>query len=160
MRLALSAFRFSARNPQLSTFDISPRLAACGHNECERKPILPHPPNVNCDMKLYSTLLGGIGILTKSCASPQVFFGSRRVAACPENFRRHYQRFEAFWTPRPTFNLENAVEPTQRRKGAETQGFRLLDTFTRWVNRLKPVFPLPISPSPRPLRPCLLASLR
>ena len=31
-------------------------------------------------MKLYSILLGWIGILTKSCVSPQVFYGSRRLA--------------------------------------------------------------------------------
>ena len=30
-------------------------------------------------------------------------------------------------------NLERAVEPTRRRKGAETQGFRLLGAITRWV---------------------------
>ena len=31
-------------------------------------------------MKLYSILLGWIGILTKPCVSPQVFYGSRRLA--------------------------------------------------------------------------------
>ena len=31
-------------------------------------------------MKLYSTVLGGIGILTKPCVSPQVFHGSMRLA--------------------------------------------------------------------------------
>ena len=51
--------------------------------------------------------------------------------------------------------LKNAVESTQRRKGAKTQGFRLSGTFTRWVSKLKPVFP-----SPCPLRLCLLAPLR
>ena len=49
------------------------------------------------------------------------------------------------------------VEPTQGRKGAKTQGFRLVGTFTRWVSEFKPVFP---SPSPCPLRLRLLASLR
>ena len=38
-------------------------------------------------------------------------------------------------------NPKNAVEPTQRRKGAETQGFRLLSTITRWVNPLNLSFP-------------------
>jgi hypothetical protein len=38
------------------------------------------PRSVNRDMKLYSILLGWIGILTKSCVSPQVFYGSRRLA--------------------------------------------------------------------------------
>ncbi len=33
-------------------------------------------------MKLYSILLGWIGILSKSCVSPQVFYGSRRLAGC------------------------------------------------------------------------------
>jgi hypothetical protein len=33
-------------------------------------------------MKLYSILLGWIGILTKSCVSPQVFHGSMRLAGC------------------------------------------------------------------------------
>jgi hypothetical protein len=53
------------------------------------------------------------------------------------------------------FNLKNASEPTQRRKGAKTQGFRRVGTFTRLVSKFKPVFP---SPSPCPLRLCLLAS--
>ena len=53
------------------------------------------------------------------------------------------------------FNLKNACEPTQRRKGAKTQGFRRVGTFTRWVSKLKPVF---LSPSPCPLGLCLLAS--
>jgi hypothetical protein len=44
------------------------------------KPILPHPRSVNRDMKLYSRLLGGIGIPTKSCVSPQVFYGGMRQA--------------------------------------------------------------------------------
>jgi hypothetical protein len=39
-----------------------------------------YPRSVNRDMKLYSILLGWIGILTKSCVSPQVFYGSRRLA--------------------------------------------------------------------------------
>ena len=33
-------------------------------------------------------------------------------------------------------NLENAVEPTQRRKGAKTQVIRLLDTTTYRVSHL------------------------
>ena len=32
---------------------------------------------VNRDRKLFSTRLGGIGILTRSCVSSQVFHGSR-----------------------------------------------------------------------------------
>ena len=55
------------------------------------------------------------------------------------------------------FNLKNAVESTQRRKGAKTQGFSLAGVFTCWVNQVKPVFP---SPSPCLLRLCFLASLR
>ena len=55
------------------------------------------------------------------------------------------------------FNLKNACESTQRRKGAKKQGFRRVGTFTRWVSEFKPAFP---SPSPCPLRLCLLASLR
>jgi hypothetical protein len=47
------------------------------------------------------------------------------------------------------FNLKNACESTQRRKGAKKQGFRRVGTFTRWVSEFKPVFP---SPSPCPLR--------
>src|SRR6266446_4114608 len=39
-----------------------------------------HPRSVNRDTKLYSRLLGWIGILTKSCVSPQVFYGSKRLA--------------------------------------------------------------------------------
>ena len=52
---------------------------------------------------------------------------------------------------------KDAVEPTQRRKGAKTQGFHLLGTFTRQVSNFRPVFP---SPFPCLLRLCLLASLR
>ena len=46
------------------------------------------------------------------------------------------------------------VEPTQSRKGAETQRFRLLSTITRWVNHLDLSFPchLPVL--------CVLASRR
>ena len=33
------------------------------------------------------------------------------------------------------FNLKNAVESTQRRKGAKTQGFSLAGAFTCWVDR-------------------------
>ena len=33
------------------------------------------------------------------------------------------------------------VEPMQRRKGTETQGFRLLGTITRWVSHVNPCFP-------------------
>ena len=33
-----------------------------------------------------------------------------------------------------SFNLKKAVEPTQRRKGAETQGFRLVGAITHWVS--------------------------
>src|ERR1035441_6377223 len=35
------------------------------------------------------------------------------------------------------------VEPTQSRKGAETQRFRLLSIITRWVNHLNLSFPCP-----------------
>ena len=38
------------------------------------------PPSVNCDMKLSSSLPGGIKNLTESCVSPQAFYGSRRRA--------------------------------------------------------------------------------
>ena len=48
------------------------------------KPILPHPRSAHCDMKLYSILLGWIGILTKSCVSPQVFHGGMRLTGSPE----------------------------------------------------------------------------
>src|ERR1035441_5770510 len=51
--------------------------------------------------------------------------------------------------------LKNAVESTQRRKGAKTQGFRFPGTFTRWVSKFEPVFP---SQSPCPH--CVFASLR
>src|ERR1035437_2909172 len=46
------------------------------------------------------------------------------------------------------------VEPTQSRKGGETQRFRLVSTITRWVNHLNLCFPchLPV--------PCVLASWR
>ena len=41
------------------------------------------PPSVirivSCDMKLQSVLLGWTRVLTKSCVSPQVFHGSRRL---------------------------------------------------------------------------------
>jgi hypothetical protein len=37
-------------------------------------------------MKLHSILLGGIGILTKSCVSPQVFHGGLRLAGSPGKF--------------------------------------------------------------------------
>jgi hypothetical protein len=38
---------------------------------------------------------------------------------------------EGVWPKSPArLNLKNAAEPTQRRKGAKTQGFRLLGTFT------------------------------
>jgi hypothetical protein len=45
--------------------------------------------------------------------------------------------------------LKTALGPTQRRKGAKTQGFRLLGTIARWASH----FP---SSSSCPLRPCLL----
>ena len=35
------------------------------------------------------------------------------------------------------FNLKGASEPTQRRKGAKTQGFRRVGTFTRWVSKFR-----------------------
>ena len=38
--------------------------------------------------------------------------------------------------------LKNAVEPTQRRKGAETQGFRLVvGAITHWVSYANLFFP-------------------
>ena len=37
----------------------------------------PSSRSINRDRKLYSTRLGGIGILTRSCVSPQGFYGSR-----------------------------------------------------------------------------------
>jgi hypothetical protein len=37
----------------------------------------PCPHSVNRDKKWYSTRLGGIGILTRSCVSPKGFYGSR-----------------------------------------------------------------------------------
>ena len=40
----------------------------------------PCPPSVNREMKLYSTLPGGIGILTKCCLTPQVICECRRRA--------------------------------------------------------------------------------
>ena len=52
------------------------------------------------------------------------------------------------------FNLEKAVELTQRRKVAETQGFRLLGTITRWVSRMNPFL------SPHLPVPCAFASWR
>jgi hypothetical protein len=61
----------------------------------------PHgfsPAQRSCDMKLYSILLGWIGILTKSCVSPQVFYGSRRLTGCPGMLRGRCQRSEAFRT--------------------------------------------------------------
>ena len=53
-----------------------------------------------------------------------------------------------------SFNLRKAVEPTQRRKGAETQGFRLLGAITQWVSYVNLFFPghLPV--------PCAFASWR
>jgi hypothetical protein len=53
-----------------------------------------------------------------------------------------------------SFNLKKAVEPTQRRKGAETQGFRLVGAITPWVSYVTLVFPghLPV--------PCAFASGR
>ena len=56
------------------------------------------PAQRQCDMKLYSILLGWIGILTKSCVSPQVFYGSRRLTGCPGMLRGRCQRSEAFRT--------------------------------------------------------------
>jgi hypothetical protein len=56
------------------------------------------PAQRQCDMKLYSRLLGWIGILTKSCVSPQVFYGSRRLTGCPGMLRGRCQRSEAFRT--------------------------------------------------------------
>ena len=38
------------------------------------------PRGVNRNIKLYSAPPGGIGILTKFCAPPQAFYGSRRLA--------------------------------------------------------------------------------
>jgi hypothetical protein len=38
-------------------------------------------------------------------------------------------------------NLKTAVESTQRRKGAKTQGFRLLGTITCWVSNSNLSFP-------------------
>jgi hypothetical protein len=54
----------------------------------------------------------------------------------------------------PPFNLKTAVEPTQRRKGAETQRLRLLSTLTRWMSHLNLSFPrhVPV--------PCAFASWR
>ena len=46
---------------------------------------------------------------------------------------------------------------TQRRKGAETQGFRLPGTITRRVSQIRPGL---LSPALCPLGLCLLASLR
>ena len=40
----------------------------------------PCPPSVNREMKLYSTLPGGIGILTKCCLTSQVICECRRRA--------------------------------------------------------------------------------
>ena len=40
-----------------------------------------------------------------------------------------------------SFNLKKAVEPTQRRKGAETQGFRLVGAITHWVSYANLFFP-------------------
>jgi hypothetical protein len=54
-------------------------------------------------MKLYSILLGWIGILTKSCVSPQVFHGSMRLTGSPETFRGRCRRCEAFRTMRSTW---------------------------------------------------------
>ena len=42
--------------------------------------ILTYPRSVHRDMKLYSILLGWIGILTKSCVSPQELYGGMRLA--------------------------------------------------------------------------------
>ena len=52
------------------------------------------------------------------------------------------------------FILKEAVEPTQRRKGAETQGYRLLGAITHWVSYADVFFPghLPV--------PCAFASWR
>ena len=56
-----------------------------------------------------------------------------------------------------SFNLKKAVEPTQRRKGAETQGFRLVGAITPLGELCKPVFPWSSS---CPWRLCLWASWR
>ena len=41
-----------------------------------------------------------------------------------------------------SFNLKRAVEPTQRRQGAETQGFRLVvGAITHWVSYANLFFP-------------------
>jgi len=49
---------------------------------------------------------------------------------------------------------QKAVEPTQRRKGAETQGFRLLGAITHWVSHADLFFPRHLSV------PCVFASWR
>ena len=51
-------------------------------------------------------------------------------------------------------SLRSAVASTQRREGAETQGFRLLGTFTRRGTNSSPSFP------PRLPAPCAFASWR
>jgi hypothetical protein len=52
------------------------------------------------------------------------------------------------------FNLKKAVAATQRRKGAKTQGFRFLGSFTRWESDSSPSFPSRLPAL------CVLASLR
>jgi hypothetical protein len=75
-------------------------------------------------MKLHSVLLGWIGILTKSCVSPQVFHGSMRLAGCPESIRGYCRRCEAFpvmkqtWQPQAgvALELEDMVKRLNARK--------------------------------------------
>ena len=56
----------------------------------------------------------------------------------------------------PLVYAADCEDLTQRRKGAETQGFRLLGTITRWVSHVNLFFPV-ISLSLAPLPPGVFA---
>jgi hypothetical protein len=67
--------RQQMRAPQLRrTQDVTPSASEVARANLGNEVIW----NVSCDMKLHSVLLGWMGILTKSCVSPQVLHGSRR----------------------------------------------------------------------------------
>jgi hypothetical protein len=69
------------------------------------------------------------------------------LAGCDKAPPRYWKQFarhgQAFYRPSGTLHskLLKVIEPTQRRKGAETQGFGFLSSFIRWVSDSSPSFP-------------------
>ena len=73
--------------------------------------------------------------------SDLAFRGAKRVSMSGSSLPKGEGELSAAWRQIEAFTLEKAVEPTQRRKGAETQGFRLLGAITRWVSHVNPFLP-------------------